>query len=302
MAVDEAPGPLAPGDASTRRELIELIERVERATGHPPLSEPSRLAWAAGEGDVLVARAGDGVVGSAHLVQRDGAWNIELVWEPGAAHSTRRRGLLRAAAALARERGALEIRYWAFGHRPPDDDLPLGLGFDVERDLLQMRVGLPLAHGAPVLEEGFALRAFRPGSDEAPWLEVNNRAFAAHPEQGHWDLPTLLERESTAWFDPAGFLVCEAEGQMAGSCWTKLHTGVDPELGEIYVISVDPAFQRHGLGRTLVLAGLDWLAGRVAVGMLYVERDNAPAVELYRSLGFATDHTDRCYLWRAPVR
>ncbi len=302
MVLDAEPAPLGAEDAPTRDAIGTLIERYERETGHPALSEPSRLAWSAGSSTTLVARAGGRVVGSAHLLSRDDAWSIEIVWDPGADHSNRRRSLLRAASSMARQRGAAEIRYWAYGHRPADDDLPLGLGFDVERDLLQMRVALPLRREAPPLEEGFALRRFRPGLDEAAWLEVNNRAFAAHPEQGHWDLETLLEREAMAWFEPAGFLVCEVEGRMAGSCWTKIHAGLELELGEIYIISVDPAFQRHGLGRTLVMAGLDWLAGRVGTGMLYVQRDNAAAVELYRSLGFAVDHIDRCYLWQAPTR
>jgi mycothiol synthase len=67
-------------------------------------------------------------------------------------------------------------------------------------------------------------------------------------------------------------------------------------LGEIYVISVDPDFQRLGLGKVLTVAGLNWLAERVSIGMLYVDAANAPAVELYRSLGFTVDHIDRCYL------
>ena len=86
-----------------------------------------------------------------------------------------------------------------------------------------------------------------------------------------------------------------------GAVWSSaLRTRSVSYTHLIYVISVDPAFQRHGLGRFLAVAGLDWLAERVTVGMLYVEATNEGAVELYGSLGFTVDHVDRCYLLDRP--
>ena len=110
-------------------------------------------------------------------------------------------------------------------------------------------------------------------------MATNNRAFASHPEQGHWDLATLLEREEEAWFDPDGLLLLEEDGRLAGSCWTKIHADTEPPMGEIYVIGVDPDFHGRGWGRALTEAGLDWLADQgLTVGMLYVDADNTAAV------------------------
>ena len=110
------------------------------------------------------------------------------------------------------------------------------------RTLHQMRRSLPLsiADAAHAVE----VRSFVKGHDEDEWLDLNNRAFAHHPEQGGWDRATLSTRMAQPWFDAEGFVVHEIDGRMAGFCWTKVHRDTDPVLGEIgvaFVVAVDPA-------------------------------------------------------------
>jgi mycothiol synthase len=189
---------------------------------------------------------------------------------------------------LASETGQV-VRRWTVPGAGPDDALvAAALDLVSTRELWQMRRPLPLAH-----EGTLDWRPFVPGEDEEAWLTVNNRSFADHRDQGGQTLADLLALEAQPWFDPAGFLLHEEDGRLDGFCWTKVHADADPPLGEIYVIGVDPDRHGRGLGRALVLAGLDWLHGAgLRVGMLYVDADNTPAVHLYRELGFVTVSRD----------
>jgi mycothiol synthase len=176
-------------------------------------------------------------------------------------------------------------------------------GFLPCREVVQLRRPLPLPddlRAGPLAHPARArLRSFRPGVDDAAWLAVNHRAFAWHPDQGDWGPPDLAERLASPWFDAEGFLVLDGDdGRLDGFCWTKVHpaTATDPALGEIFVIGVDPDAHGRGLGRALVVAGLDHLAARgLGTAMLYTEADNEPALALYRSLGFTRHHADRWY-------
>ena len=80
---------------------------------------------------------------------------------------------------------------------------------------------------------------------------------------------------------------------MAGFHWTKVH---DSNLGEVYVVGIDPAEQGSGLGRALTLAGLGHLRDLgVAQAMLYVDEDNVPAIRMYEALGFTRATVDAMY-------
>ncbi len=199
-------------------------------------------------------------------------------------------GLLQRVGALAPAVGAVRATLEAEPAPEPMAKLARSAGFDLVRSTLQLRRSLPLDdHEGHGHGNELTFRPFRPGADEEAWLRVNNRAFAWHPDQSGWTRDDLVRREGQAWFRPEGFLVHDAAaGAIDGFCWTKIHTEVEPALGEIYVIAVDPSAHGHGLGRALVVAGLDWLADQgLDTAMLYVEADNEPALALYKDLGFA---------------
>jgi mycothiol synthase len=215
-------------------------------------------------------------------------WMLDWCFEPeeGEAGAT----VLTQALALT---GDEALQVWVREPTSEHDRVAAELGLTETRDLWELRVPLPLDGEPPDLD----WRPFRVGVDEAAWLEVNNRAFHWHPEQGGWTVEQIVAEEREPWFDPRGFVMHWRDGRLAGFCWTKVHADHDPPLGEIYVIAADPDFGGQGLGRALTETGLDWMhrERNIEVGMLYVDADNAPAVRLYDRLGFTRHHTDRAY-------
>jgi mycothiol synthase len=286
-------------------EVLELLHAATVTDGVRPLSEEAELRLRyGGPGEDLVVRDGDRVVGYARL--EDGS--AEMVVHPEA----RRRGFGRALLDQVLERaGDGELSVWAHGDLPGSAELLGSRGFERARVLLQMRRDLDGvdAHPHPALPEDVTVRPFRPGRDEEAWLQVNARAFAAHPEQGRMTREDLALREAEPWFDPAGFLLAwrgepDDGGALLGSHWTKVHPAGDAgdePVGEIYVLGIDPDAQGMRLGRALTDLGLAHLRSRgLHAVLLYVEEDNEAAVRLYESRGFRRFSVD--VAWRRTSR
>lgn len=294
------------GGEGPDRNLL-LVVPDDRAAG-----APGRAAAGAGGPDVPVVGHGERLAGYAHLDPTDAVAGaaLELVVHPDHRGLGYGRLLVDAAAAAAPD---ARLRLWAHGDSSPARALADAMGFREVRRLEQLRRSLYSPLPPVALPRGVTVRAFRPGADDGEWLALNARAFAGHPEQGSWTAQDLAARMREDWFDPEGFLVAtdDVDGRMLAFHWTKIHGGAGhphdedgshghddsthahEPIGEVYVVGVDPAAQGRGLGHMITLAGLHWLRGRgLPQAMLYVEADNAPALAVYRGLGFTHWDTD----------
>jgi mycothiol synthase len=242
----------------------------------------------------LLARDGDCVAGYLTLATADTPAMAELVVHPRA----RRRGIGSAMARTGLSEGGDGARIWAHGNLEPARATADALGLAVVRELLQMR--RPLTGLPPVpVSDGVRITTYSGPDDDAELLRVNNAAFAWHPEQSGWTAADIAERRGERWFDPAGLLMAvdEQTGKLLGFHWTKVHSG---DLGEVYVVGVDPAAQGRGLGAVLTLIGLHHLAQKLSGAadptvMLYSEADNTAAVKTYERLGFTVFSVDAAY-------
>lgn len=278
--------------------VLALIGAATDADGVTPVSEPVLLDIEHDQDSRarhFLAFRGDDLAGYAHLDVTDlvQGSSAELTVHP----EHRGRGVGTALVeALEAASPDGRLRLWAHGRHSLAVALAHSRGYVEERVLWQLRRSLLSHIPAEPMPDGIELRAFRPGEDEAAWVEVNNRAFADHPDQGGWSVADVEAREAEPWFDPAGFLLAvrTGTGELAGFHWTKVHSshgarGADgrPPIGEVYVLGVDPSARGLKLGPALTVAGLRHLRGRgLSQVLLYVDESNARAVRLYEGLGF----------------
>jgi mycothiol synthase len=198
-----------------------------------------------------------------------------------------------------------KTRIWSHG------DLPQAQSIADSLKLERLWANLQMSKKLIKIEEitsKYLIRNFLPGIDDQAFLDLNNKVFADHPDQGGWSKSDLAVRVNEEWFDEKGFFVCEDTGKLIGFCWTKIHgahthshEGNETDhgheaIGEIYVLAVDPAYKGEGIGKDLTTTGLNYLKyqGLNSV-MLYVGVENKAALNLYRSLGFSDFGSDVMY-------
>lgn len=282
--------------AEDQHRIRELIDAATAVDGVAPVGDQVLRELGHDRTRHLVAADGEHVVGYLNLAPagEQSSAMAELVVHP----SNRRCGIGAAMARQGLAGGGADTRIWAHGNLEAARATAAALNLVVVRELVQMR--RPLA-GLPALTvpDGVRITTYSGPTDDAELLRVNNSAFAWHPEQGGWTDADIDERRGESWFDPDGLFLAfdEATGKLLGFHWTKIH---DSDLGEVYVVGIDPAAQGRGLGAALTLAGLHYLAEALsgsseAAVMLYVEADNSAAVTTYRKLGFDIWSVDAAY-------
>lgn len=283
---------------SDQGRIRDLVSAATSADGVAPVGDQVLRGLAGERTRHLLAVNGDSddddIVGYLNLAAADAPAMAELVVHPRA----RRRGIGSAMARTGMVEGGDGTRIWAHGNLEPARATAAALRLEVVRELLQMR--RPLT-GLPSVEvpDGIRIRTYAGPGDDAELLRVNNAAFAWHPEQGGWTAAQIAERRREPWFDAEGLFLAfdERTDALLGFHWTKIHSG---DLGEVYVVGVDPAAQGRKLGGVLTSIGLQHLAKRLSGSsqptvMLYVEAANSAAVKTYEKLGFEVFAVDAAY-------
>ncbi|MGI9171104.1 MAG: mycothiol synthase [Candidatus Nanopelagicus sp.] len=250
------------------------------------------------------------LIGYAHLDQTDqvAGPSVELVVDP----SYRNAGVGKALLEKAIQICGNNLRLWSHGDLPVASKLAQSNNFQRVRTVLQMSKQLDQITPVRLVDPNIKVRSFLPSLDDQAWLQLNNKVFANHPEQGNWSLNDLKLRQKEDWFDEAGFFIAEKENKMIGFVWTKIHGSTThahddqqshdhAAIGEIYITGVDPDFEGIGLGKALTITGLNYLKYQgIENGLLYVDEENTSALALYKSLGFSQSGRDCLFKYKNP--
>lgn len=139
----------------------------------------------------------------------------------------------------------------------------------------------------PELPDDIKLMSYR-DVDVLPYIDLINTSFLDHPTPIRVTLEQIEHVHAQASFDPAAIaILCNGVGEMIGFCVTGYDPAEDPPVGSIRLVGVLRAYRGRGLGRWLLLWGIEHLNSKgIETVELSVDAENENAVGLYHSVGF----------------
>jgi len=164
---------------------------------------------------------------------------------------------------------------------------------DARRKRRIVRYELPLKQylsDLPGMGGGCKLVLFQRGCDESLLLALNNQIFSEHPDQGSWNMDTLINKlNETIKFD-SDLQILHYEGEPSGFIWLKHHDQSGFAACEIFVMGVLDKLRGLGLGKYLVSSALDVIKKfGYSTAWVYTDESNTRARKLYESFGFRFD-------------
>jgi len=158
----------------------------------------------------------------------------------------------------------------------------------INHDLKDMQGSFP---------NGYELREFRAGRDEANWCKVRNLGFS---KIAGCDTPKTPEMYSEIEKDyghlPGGIIMLYHENMPIGQVRATKEVEDDIEYVFISSLSVIPEHQGKKLGRNLLKVALNFGKNKgIQKGMLSVNAENENAVSLYLNEGFEKESVAICH-------
>jgi mycothiol synthase len=171
-------------------------------------------------------------------------------------------------------------------------------GFTSDRYFFSMERDLNVSIPQPQIPSGFTVRQVNGSSDAQQWVELYNESFFDHWNYHEYTIETYYHWLSDSNYKPELDLVAvTSQGQLAAfcRCWINSEHNCNNEQKEglIDILGTRSGFRRMGLGRTLLLIGMQKLKEHTMdIAKLNVDANNSNfAGLLYESVGFVRVYT-----------
>lgn len=161
------------------------------------------------------------------------------------------------------------------------------LGFAYDHSFWRFGLDPDRAIPLPSLPADITLSGYT-GDDILPYIDLINTSFADHPTPLRVTLEQIEHVHGKDNFDPAAIAILrDPADTMIGFCTTGIDRETDPPTGHINLVGVLRDYRGRGLGRWLLLWGIERLRSKgITTIELSVDAENENAVGLYRSVGF----------------
>jgi mycothiol synthase len=171
-------------------------------------------------------------------------------------------------------------------------------GFTCLRFFFRMERSLAEPVEQPQFPPSFTLRYLNPITDKLAWLELLNESFLDHWNHHPVTLETMEHWLKEPHYKPSLDLIAVADdGSLAALCNCEIQPeysdSIGKKLGFIALLGTRRNYRRMGLGRAMLLAGLQRLSDEgIEFAQLGVDADNPNgALRLYESVGFTKKMT-----------
>lgn len=164
------------------------------------------------------------------------------------------------------------------------------LGFRLLRRFLELRLDITQVRWRDIDQTAFSYRHLRRGEEDR-LTQIQNRSFAGTWGYNPNTVEEIIYRTNLSGCSPEDVIVAYGGDRPIGYCWTRIiyKAATGERKGQIFMLGVDPDYRGRGVGKGVLLAGLEYLKSKgLPVAELTVDSRNRAACSLYRSVGFKT--------------
>ena len=162
------------------------------------------------------------------------------------------------------------------------------LGFRFVRRFLQLRLDIDEVHWPDINQFTLDYRHLQSGEEDI-LTQLQNRSFAGNWGYNPNTVKEIVYRTHLNYCSPEDIILVSNGDKVVGYCWVLIthEATTDERRGQIRMLGVDPRYRRRGIGKRVLLAGLDHLKNKgLRIVELTVDSENNAACALYQSAGF----------------